>query len=101
MAGVVCGAVGVAAIGAGIFFGAEASAYSHSVETGTVFNPNFQDRGKLYENLQWVGYGVGAGLVAAGVVLYGVGAFSARSSAVALAPTVFSGGAGLSAQGGF
>ena len=101
VAGVVCGVVGVAAIGAGIFFGAEASSYSHSVETATVFNPNFQDRGKLYENLQWVGYGVGAGLVATGAVLYGIGAVSARSSAVALAPTVFPGGAGLSAQGVF
>jgi hypothetical protein len=101
VAGLVCGITGVAFVGAGIFFGAEASSYSHSVETGTVFNPNFQDRGKLYENLQWVGYGVGAGLVATGAVLYGIGAVSAKSSAVALAPTVFPGGAGLSAQGAF
>jgi hypothetical protein len=101
VAGIVCGSVGVGAIGAGIFFGAEASAYSHSVETGKIFNPNFDSRGKLYETLQWVGYGVGAGLVATGAVLYGIGAVSARSQDVALAPAVFPGGAGLSAQGGF
>ena len=101
VAGVVCGITGVAFVGAGIFFGAETSVYSHSVETGAVFNPNFQDRGKLYETLQWVGYGLGAGLVATGAVLYGIGAVSARSSAVALAPSLFPGGAGLSAQGGF
>ena len=101
VAGVVFGAVGVAAIGAGIFFGAEASSYSHSVETGSVFNPNFQDRGKLYETLQWVGYGVGAGFLATAAVLYGIGAASAKSPAVALAPSVFPGGAALSAQGVF
>ncbi len=101
VAGIVCGSVGVGAIGAGIFFGAEASAYSHSVETGKIFNPNFDSRGKLYETLQWVGYGVGAGLVATGAALYGIGAVSARSQEVALVPAVFPGGAGLSAQGGF
>jgi len=99
--GIVCAVTGVAAIGAGIFFGIEAEDYAHTVERGPIFNPNFDDRGKLYQNLQWVGYGVGAGLVAVGAVLYGVGAASARTPVVALAPTVLPGGAGLSAQGAF
>ncbi len=99
--GIVCGSAGVAAIGAGIFFGAEASAYSRSVESGSVFNPNFDSRGKLYETLQWVGYGIGAGLIATGATLYIIGAVSANSRKVALAPTVFPGGAGLGARGEF
>jgi tetratricopeptide (TPR) repeat protein len=101
VAGVVLGISGVALVGAGIFFGAEAKSYSDRVETASLFNPNFEDRGKLYETLQWVGYGVGAGLVATGAVLYGLGVVAAKSPAVALAPTVFPGGAGLSAQGVF
>ena len=101
VAGVVCGVAGVAAIGAGIFFGIETKSYSDSVENGSVFNPNFQDRGKLYETLQWVGYGLGTGLVATGAVLYGIGVVSTKSPAVAIAPAVFPRGAGLSAQGVF
>jgi hypothetical protein len=99
--GVVLGLTGVALVGAGIFCGAEASAYSHSVETGSVFNPDFEDRGKLYETLQWVGYGVGAGLVATGAVLYGMGVAAGKSPAIALTPALFPGGAGLGAQGVF
>lgn len=99
--GVVLGITGVALVGAGIFCGAEAASYSHSVETGSVFNPSFQDRGKLYETLQWVGYGVGAGLVATGAALYGIGVVAGKAPAVALAPSVFPGGAGLGAQGVF
>ena len=99
--GIVSAATGVAAIGAGIFFGMEAEDYAYTVERGPIFNPNFDDRGKLYEKLQWVGYGVGAGLVAVGAVLYGIGASSAKAPAVAIAPTALPGGAGLSAQGAF
>ena len=99
--GIVCGAVGLASIGAGIAFGLEARSYSHSVETASVFNPNFDDRGKLFETLQYVGYGVGAGLLATGAILYGFGVASASTSKVALSPAVLPGGAGLTAQGTF
>jgi hypothetical protein len=44
---------------------------------------------------------VGAGLVATGAILYGVGASSAKASSVAVAPALLPGGAGFSAQGAF
>lgn len=95
--GIVCGATGVALIGAGIFFGVEAQAYARTVEEGEIFNPNFDDRGKLYAKLQWVGYGLGGGLLVTGVVLYWFGRSSAMSPTVAVVP--LPGGAGLSAGG--
>jgi hypothetical protein len=93
--------VGVAAVGAGIFFSLETDDYSSTVARGRVFQPSYDDRGKLYQTLQWVGYGLGAGLVATGAILYGVGAASAKTSTVALGPALLPGGAGFSAQGAF
>jgi tetratricopeptide (TPR) repeat protein len=97
--GIVCGAAGVAFIGAGIFFGVEAQAYARTVEKGSIFNPNYDDRGKLYAKLQWVGYGVGGALLATGAVLYGLGLHAESSPMVAVLPTLMPGGAGLSAGG--
>jgi tetratricopeptide (TPR) repeat protein len=99
--GLVCGATGLVAFGLGAFFGLEATDFSSSVEKGAVFQPSYDDRGKLYEKLQYVGYGVGAGLIAAGTVLYVVGASAARGSSVEVMPTVVAHGAGLTAQGAF
>jgi hypothetical protein len=75
--------------------------YSDSVQDGDVFNPNFDERGKLYESLQWVGYGAGAAFIAAGALLYTLGATTGAKAKVALAPSVVPGGAGLSAGGAF
>ena len=99
--GIVAGVSGLAAIGGGIFFSLETDQYSSSVENGQVFNPYFDDRGKLYERLQWVCYGLGAGLVATGAILYGVGVVKGRAAQVAFVPTIVRGGAGLGAQGVF
>ena len=101
VAGIICGATGLAAVAAGVFFSLETDDYSSTVSRGDIFNPNFDDRGKLYEKLQWVGYGAGAALVATGAVLYGLGVSSSRAAGVALAPTPLAGGAGLTAQGAF
>jgi hypothetical protein len=99
--GIVCGAAGVVALGLGVFFSLETDDYSSTVEKGAIFNPHFDERGKLYETLQWVGYGVGAALVGTGVLLYGLGASAANNAAVAVAPAVLPGGVGLTAQGAF
>ncbi|MBN2573821.1 MAG: tetratricopeptide repeat protein [Deltaproteobacteria bacterium] len=99
--GIVCGAAGLAAVGAGFFFSLETDDYSSTVERAPIFNPNFDDRGKLYQTLQWVGYGLGAALVATGAVLYGLGVSARNAPAVAIAPAVLPGGAGLGAKGAF
>jgi tetratricopeptide (TPR) repeat protein len=101
ISGIVSGALGLAAVGTGIFLSLETDQYSSSVENGTIFNPYFDDRGKLYEKLQWVSYGVGAGLIATGAILYVVGATKAKAPRVVMVPTVLPGGAGLGAQGAF
>lgn len=99
--GIVGGALGAAAIGAGVVFGAEAEVLARHVESSTPFNPDNEDRGKLFEKLQWVGYGVGAGLVATGIVFYAIGAASSKTPSLAVTPTALPGGAGLHAQGTF
>jgi hypothetical protein len=101
VAGVLVGAVGLASIGAGIVFGAQASSYSDSVQTRAVFDPSADKQGKRYETLQWVSFGVGGGLLVTGAVLYGVGVLSARTVRVALAPAPIPGGAALCARGMF
>jgi hypothetical protein len=99
--GVVCGVGGVAFVGAGIVFGALTKSFSDSVQNDAVFNPGNDDRGKLYESLQWVGYSVGAGLLVTGAVLYGIGSVVGNRATVAIAPTPVPGGAALTAGGTF
>jgi hypothetical protein len=101
VAGIITAATGLAAVAAGIICGAETKAYSDSVQSGTRYDPNIGETGRLFETLQWVSYGVGAALVATGAVLYGFGAASASGPSVALAPLVVPAGAGFSAQGSF
>lgn len=101
VAGITCGLGGAAFVGAGIVFGALTKSVSDSVQNGDVFNPSDDDRGKLYESLQWVSYGVGAGLLVTGAVLYGIGAVHGARANVAVAPAVLPGGAGISAGGTF
>jgi hypothetical protein len=54
--------------------------------------------GKLYANLQWVGYGVGAGAALAGGILYYIGATktAAPMGTTALAPLFLANGLGAS-----
>jgi tetratricopeptide (TPR) repeat protein len=100
VAGVVCGATAIALVGAGVVFGLETRTYSNSVESDPAFNPARANRGLLYEQLQWTAYGLGAGMAAAGALLYWLGATPAhRRADVALVP--LSGGAGVSAKGAF
>jgi hypothetical protein len=101
VAGIITAATGLAAVTAAIVCGAEAKAYSDSVQSGTRYDPNIGETGRLFETMQWVSYGVGAALVATGAVLYGFGAASASGPSVALAPMVVPAGAGFSAQGAF
>ena len=51
--------------------------------------------------MQWVFYGVGAGVLATGAALYLLGYSQASSAQVGLAPMLGPRTAGLSARGGF
>jgi hypothetical protein len=79
-AGIGCGILGGAALASGIVFSLLTSKTGQDVENQTkndvvqasAVSGKLSD-GKLYEALQWVGYGVGAASVMTGVVLYYVG----------------------------
>jgi TolB-like protein len=102
VASIACGAVGLASIGAGVYFHTSATSYSDKVSNATVWKSSDYDAGKNAEKMQWVFYSVGAGALATGTLLYLLGHSAATSSPpVSLAPILGPGNAGLSAQGAF
>jgi hypothetical protein len=63
-----------------------------------------ESRHKTYKTLAWIGYGVGAACMAAGVALIGVAVYRSGSSDkadLALMPAVGPGQAGVVLGGGF
>jgi hypothetical protein len=105
--GIVTGAVGVAAVGAGIAFGVLTRKTQDEVESDVrdrrVFEPAKVSRGQLYETLQWVGYGVGAAAAVTGTVLIVVGRApaSVEEKPLAVLPAVGPSEAGLVVRGAF
>jgi|GEM_PF-477552 hypothetical protein len=103
IAGIVCGAVGVADIGMGVVFGLQARSLSNKVAGATAFNPSDDSAGLRAEKLQWLFYGVGAGVTAVGAALYYFGLRAARTppASLSLGPVLGLGTAGVSAMGVF
>jgi hypothetical protein len=99
--------MGAAALIAGVVFSIETHGISDDVASNAAhrnFSRTTYDRGKLFEELQWVGYGVGAAALAAGGVLYYLGYQAAHSPApdsVSLLPMLLPGGTGAVVQGSF
>ena len=106
-AGIVTGSIGAAALIAGVIFSIETHSISGDVTSDAArrsYSRTTYDRGKLFADLQWVGYGVGAAALAGGVVLYYLGYRSARapaSDSVSLLPVLLPGGTGAVVQGSF
>jgi len=103
--GIVTGAVGVAAVVAGIAFNLKSNSLMDEMQT-TVdgYTSDKNSSQKSYQTMAWVGYGVGAACIATGAVLIAVGASRRGSSSqtdVALVPTVGPGQAGVLLRGGF
>lgn len=102
--GIVLGAAGLAAVGAGVVFGVFArSAGTNNSQTGNTFDPNADSSGKSYQTLQYVGYGVGASLLVAGTVTFLMGLDSDQpppATGVAIVP-LRSTGAALALTGTF
>jgi hypothetical protein len=103
IAGITCGALGVASVGTGVYFYTQAKSYSDKVSGQTVANPSDESAGKHAQTMQWVFYGVGAAAIATGTVLYLLGWPSADSgrTTAGVAPMLGPGLAGISAQGAF
>ena len=107
IAGIVTGSIGAAALVAGVIFSIETSSVANQVTNLTAqnrYDRSKDDRGKLFDKLQWVGYGAGAALLAGGGVLYYLGyraGHSPDSSSVSLLPVPLPGGSGAVVQGRF
>jgi tetratricopeptide (TPR) repeat protein len=103
VAGVVCGAAGLASIATAIYFYSRAASLSDRLSTSDTPSSSDYQAGKNAETMQWVFYGVGAGALVAGSMLYYLGwpHSSAGPAATAVAPLLGPGLTGLSAQGTF
>jgi hypothetical protein len=100
--GIVCGVLGLASIGTGVYFYTRAVSLSDKVSTSDEPSASDHKAGQDAQTMQWIFYSAGAGVVATGAVLYYLGwrdAAAARTTAVA--PLIGPGLAGLSAQGAF
>lgn len=101
LAGMACGAVGLASVGTAIYFYTRARSYSDKVSHEVPPNPSDQSAGKHAQTMQWVFYSAGAAAIAAGTVLYALGWPSTESGHAGVAPMLGPGLAGISAQGAF
>jgi hypothetical protein len=102
-AAIVSGSVGAASVIAGAIFGLRARSLSNRVQDASSFNRSDDSAGQRAETLQWTFYGIGAGALVAGGILYylGMQASQPAASTVSLGPVVGPGTAGLSAMGVF
>jgi len=106
-AGIVTGSMGAAALIAGVIFGIETHNVANDMTSDAAhrsYSRTTYDRGKLFESLQWVGYGAGAAALAAGGAMYYLGHRAAHppaSDSVSLLPMPLPGGTGAVLQGSF
>jgi hypothetical protein len=104
IAGIATGSVGAAAVVTGVIFGVMAQSIANEVTADSVqhrYDRGKDDRGKLYETLQWVSYGLGAAGLVTGGVLYYFGYRAPASSSVSFLPVLLPGGSGAVVQGRF
>lgn len=108
-AGVALGALGVAAVGAGVVFGVMMMSKEDEIDRrtkapGLVDAPSTQGPiadGKRYETLQFVGYAVGAAALITGTACYVVGARREARAHVVVTPLATASLGGLSLAGTF
>jgi tetratricopeptide (TPR) repeat protein len=103
MAAYACAGVGVLSAGAGIYYYTRARSMSDRVSTASTWHPDDAEAGRNAETMQWVFYGIGAGAVAAGVLLYYLGSRTPApgAAALAVAPLLGQDVAGAVARGSF
>lgn len=102
-AGVVTGAVGLAALAGGILLNLKVNSMADSLEATDSYSEDRESDRKTYAGLGWASYGLGAACLATGAVLYALGARSSGSPApaVGVAPTLGPGHAGALVKGTF
>jgi tetratricopeptide (TPR) repeat protein len=101
IAGIACGAAGLASVGIGIYYYTRARSLSDSVTNSQTPKASDDQAGRDAQTMQWVFYGIGAGALATGTVLYLLGWPPKESGRTVAVPIVGPGLAGISAQGTF
>ena len=103
IAGIACGAAGLASIGIAIYYYTQARSFSDKVNNSPTPQASDDQAGRDAQSMQWVFYSVGAGVLATGALLYWLGWPSTDTgrSLAGVTPMVGPGMAGISAQGVF
>ncbi|MBN2573684.1 MAG: hypothetical protein JXP73_03900 [Deltaproteobacteria bacterium] len=103
IAGLVAGSLGVVALGTGVALNLKANSMAADLGKPDNFNRDTDSSRKSYKTLSWIGYGVGAGLLAGGTLMYYLGWRSGRrsTSTVVLVPTFAPDSAGALLAGAF
>ena len=101
VAGIICAAVGLAAVGTGVGLALETQSMSSDAERSGGGTQAQEDRRKTLETWGWVSYGVGAAAIATGAILYIAGWPSDKSANVALLPALAPDGASVIMRGSF
>jgi len=99
--GIVLTSVGLVTVGAGVFFGVKAHSAGEEASDSGTFDPSADSAGHRYQTLQYVAYGVGAALLAAGITTYVLGSNRTPDrgqTQVALIPSAGGGSAFLTCQ---
>ena len=101
VAGIVCAAVGLAAVGTGVGLALKTQNMSSDADKNGGTTQAQEDLRKSLETWGWVSYGVGAAAIATGAVLYILGWPSDKSPNVALLPALAPDGASMVLRGRF
>jgi tetratricopeptide (TPR) repeat protein len=101
VAGIVCAAVGLAAVGTGIGLALKTQDMSSEAQKSGGGTKAQEDQRRSLETWGWVSYAIGAAAIATGAILYIVGWPSDKSTNVALLPAVAPDGASVILQGRF
>ena len=101
VAGTVCAAVGLAAVGTGIGLALKTQDMSSEAQKSGGGTKAQEDQRKSLETWGWVSYAIGAAAIATGAILYIVGWPSDKSTNVSLLPTLAPDGASMTVQGRF
>ena len=107
IAGWLVGGLGVLAVGTGGIFSLLVKSTQQKVESDAhnrTYDPSLDSRGRTYNTLQWVSYGVGPGLVAVGGIFYAFGHVAGKRETtvrVDVEPTVAPGLSALAVKARF
>jgi hypothetical protein len=107
MGGIVVAAIGAAGIVTGVIFSLESQSVANEVTADNAhrtYSRSKDNRGRVFSDLQWMGYTLGAALLVDGGFLYYLGwreAHSPVADSLSFVPVVLPGGSGAVLQGSF